>query len=167
VDEPADNLKLNDRQKTRLLGLGLEPEQPITIPNGDEQRGDLLCDILRHPLPPNDQVQAKAIERSWVWSRLIAGPPLWELLLDPGTEVAVLRRIKEYAKEMGQKAKSEVERDALLAVYFAAIAAARLSHSQQITEHSDHDIREFLRVFATSSWVPQRFCDLFARASRA
>ena len=89
-----------------------------------------------------------------------------ELLLDPKTEVAVLRRIKEYAKTMGQKAATEIEKDVFLAIYFAAIAAAELLHSQRISEHPDTDLARFLEFFARASWMPTELAGLLSKAAQ-
>lgn len=162
MDGRSDNLELNDGQKTRLLSLGLEPDRPATMPDGDEQRGDLLCDILRRPLPPPLAEHGPPSPAL----RAIAGPPLRELLLDSKTDVAELRGVKEYAKTMGQKASTEVEKDVYLAVYFAAIAAARLFHSDRITEHSDTDLARFLEFFARQPWMPTILVGLFTEAAQ-
>ncbi|HNS18869.1 MAG TPA: hypothetical protein PKH24_00140 [Sedimentisphaerales bacterium] len=159
-------MELNDGQKTRLLSLGLEPDRPGAMPDGDEQRGDLLCDILRRPLPTDGRGEpAATVAQSHPVFRLVAGPPLRELLLNPKTDIAVLRKIKEYAKTMGQNAGTETEKDAFLAVYLAAIAAAGLLHSDRITEHSDTDLVRFLDFFARVSWMPRDMADLISRAT--
>ncbi len=164
VDGHDGNLELNDRQKTRLLSLGLGADQPVAMSNGDEQRGDLLCDILRRPLPPDGQTHPEVLGPPCPVFRSVAGPPLRELLLDPKTDIAVLRKLKEYAKAMGQKAGTEVEKDAYLAVYLAAIAAAGLFHADRITEHSDADLARFFEFFARRLWMPTDLVDLFRKA---
>jgi hypothetical protein len=170
VDGQDDNLELNDGQKTRLLSLGIEPDRPAAMPDGDEQRGDLLCDILRRPLPPDGQAQqevSSTLGQACPPFRAIVGPPLRELLLDPKTDVAVLRRIKEYAKTMGQKAETEAEKAVFLAIYLVAIAAAMVFHSQRITEHSDTDLARFWEFFARVSWIPIDLMRVLAEASRS
>ena len=47
----TDSLDLTDRQKTRLLDLALGPPSPDESPGEDEERGDLLHDLLRCSLP--------------------------------------------------------------------------------------------------------------------
>jgi hypothetical protein len=170
MDEEIDAIRLSNRQKTRLLSLGLEPDQAAKPSDENEQRGDLLCDILRCPLPAELPERGASfpdgVTKPCPTFRAIAGPTLRELLLDPKTDVLVLRRIKEYAKRLGTKAESEVEKDVFLAVYFAAIAAAGFFHSRQITEHSDTNLDRFLVLFARLSWIPSDLAGLFADAAR-
>lgn len=167
MDGRSDNMELNDGQKTRLLSLGLEPDRPGARPDGDEERGDLLCDILRRPLPADGQGEPAATAvQSYPIFQSVAGPPLRELLLAPETDIAVFRRIKDYAKTMGKKAGTEVEKDAFLAVYLAAIAAAKLFHSDRVTEHSDTDLARFLEFFARQPWMPTILVGLFTEAAQ-
>lgn len=167
MDEPADNLRLNNRQRTRLLQLGLGPDRPAFPPNGDEQRGDLLCDVLRFPFltQPLEQGTSLVDGMPFPVLRAIAGPPLRELLLDPATDVSTLRRIKEYAKSLGNNAESDADRDVFLTIYFAAIAAAAVLHKKRITEHSNQDLQRFFTFFAEAAWMPLILTGLFSSAS--
>lgn len=168
MDEPADNLRLNDRQRTRLLQLGLGPDRPAFPPDGDEQRGDLLCDMLRFPFLTQPLEQGTSLADGMPFSvlRAVAGPPLRELLLDPTIDLSTLRKIKEYAKSLGNDAGSDVDKDVFLTIYFAAIAAAVVLHEERITEHVDHDLRGFFLFFAAAPWMPTALADLFSRAAR-
>ncbi len=168
VAEETDNWALNDGQKTRLLSLALERDNPAAAPNEDEQKGDLLRDILRCALPLERPAQSTAVgcHPSNGGLRTVAGPPLGELLQDRATDLAVLQRIKEYAKALGKNAKSGVERDVFLAVYFAAIAAARVFHNQRITEHADEMLAGFLHLHAQAAWMPADLAGLLARAAQ-
>lgn len=169
VDQETGNLELDDWQKARLLRLGLEPDRPTGLPDSNEQKGNLLCDVLRWPPPLDATVrlasasdEEKCLPGSWT----LVGPSLGDSLRNPKTDIEMLRRIKEYAKSLGQRAGSDIEKDVFLAVYFAAIAAAVLLHSKWITEHSDEDLIRFFDFFARSPWMPTDMADLFSDATR-
>ena len=166
VAEGTDNLALNDGQKTRLLNLALEGDSPAGAPNKDEQKGDLLRNILRCALPLEAPASSTAVSSgpSYGGLRTVAGPPLGELLLNRTADVVVLKCIKEYAKALGKNAKSGIERDVFLAVYFAAIAAALVFHAERITEHFEGNLAQFLRSFANAAWIPTDLVDLFRKA---
>ncbi len=169
--EDTDRLDLTDRQKTRLLNLGLEPDRPAASFDADEQRGDLLCDILRQPLPAELPERAASFPdraaKPCSTFLAMAGRTLRELLLDPKTDVFVLHRIKEYAKMLGTKAESQVEKDVFLAIYFAAIAAARAFHAVRITRHSDAELPQFLAYYSSAEWVPSSLQEVFQGANLA
>jgi hypothetical protein len=160
------NWALNDRQKTRLLSLALERDGPAAAPTEDEQKGDLLRNILRCALPLEAPASNAAACPSSSGPPLVAGPPLGELLRDRTTDIAVLRRIKEYAKALGKNTKSGIARDVFVAVYFAAIAAARLFHNERVTEHTDERLVRFLRAFAQAAWMPADLAGLLAQAAQ-
>jgi hypothetical protein len=162
-----DNLALNDGQKTRLLSLALERDNPAAAPNEDEQKGDLLRDILRCALPLETPAPNTAVGLGPTCGglRTVAAPPLGELLRERTTELVVLQRIKEYAKALGKNAKSGIERDVFLAVYFAAIAAARVSRQECITAHTDEDLTQSLRFYAKVAWMPSNLKDLLVKAA--
>jgi hypothetical protein len=169
MDEETNSLELNEQQKIRLLNLGLESDRPAASPDADEQKGDLLCDLLRCPflVQLSEQDASSAVgEKLSPAGGAIMGPRLSELLLDPTTDLAVLRRVKEYAKSLGKDAGSDVQKDAFLTLYFAAIAAAVVLHEGRITEHSDQDLRYFFGFFAQVTWMPITLAGLFVRAAQ-
>lgn len=166
--EGMDNWALNDGQKTRLLSLALERDNPAAAPNENEQRGDLLRDILRCALPLETPAPSTAVGLgpSCGGLRTVAGPPIEELLRDRATDLVALQRIKEYAKALGKSAKSGIERDVFAAVYFAAIAAARVFHNERVTEHTDERLVRFFHAFAQAAWIPADLASLLAQAAQ-
>jgi len=164
VTTKTDNLKLSDEQKTRLLNFALEPGPSSTPPDADEEKGDLLCDILRYPLPQAEHQPGTATNVTQGF-RSVFGASLGELLCDPKTDIAVLRRIKEYAKALGRNAKTDMDKDVFLAVYFAAIAGALVFHNEHITEHPRHNLTQFFKHFAQAPWMRTDLRDLFVKAT--
>lgn len=165
VARETDNLKLTDEQKTRLLSFALEPGRSSAPPDEDEQKGDLLCDILRCPLPGAERLSGttKGVSQGF---RSVSGSSLGELLRDAETSITVLRRIKEYAKALGRTADSEAEKEVFLALYSAAIAAALTSHGTKITEHPDCDLLQFFDTYASATWIPEDLLRLFRDAAK-
>jgi len=170
VAEESGHLHLNDGQKSRLLGFALDADKVVRPLDENEQRGDLLCDLLRCPLPVREVAcdpSVPAASSSHAGLRSVFGPCIRELLLDPKTDVATLQRIKDYAKTLGRDAGSEVEKDVFLAVYFAAIAAAMVFHDKRITEHRDQDLTQFLDSVAHAAWMPSDLKGLFYKGQEA
>ena len=167
VGKQPHDLNLSDRQKTRLLSIALNTDDQETSPSGEEKRGDLLCDILRRPLPNRGfgfDGRSPGTCTSDLTLPSVCGPPIRELLGASDTDVSVLRRIKEYAKKAGAHVESEVEKDVFLAVYFAAIAAALAFRGERITEHADENLAHFFADFAVAGWMTTDLAGLFDRA---
>jgi hypothetical protein len=163
VARKTNNLELNDRQKTRLLSLALEPEPSDPPLDEDEEKGDLLCDILRCPLPPAEHVPCATRVAPQAFQSVFR-PSLGQLLTDPETDVTVLRQIKDYAKALGGSAGSDAQKRVSLAVYFTAIARALTSHRKRITGHSDEDLVQFFNTYAHTEWMRVDLRELFAKA---
>ena len=166
MGKDLDDLNLTDQQKTRLLSFALDARNQEPSRSGDEERGDLLCDILRCPLPApgsGADLSLAATGAAHSTLRLVQGPPIRDLLGAPETDVSVLRRIKDYAKALGARAESEVEKDVFLAIYFAAIAAARVCQGERITEHTHKDLLRFFGDFVNARWMTTDLTQLFRR----
>jgi hypothetical protein len=164
MEKDTDSLNLTDRQKTRLLDLALGPPNSAEPRNEDEERGDLLHDMLRCSLP----LRTGSPEGRTTSSRglcPVVGPSIGELLQDPKTGTAVLKEVKQYAKARGNQATSEREKDVFLAIYFAAIAGAWVYRRECITQHADEDMARFLVHYASVEWIPSSLRDLFQSAT--
>jgi len=154
--------------KINLLRLGLG--EGVSMSSGcDEDRLDLLCDILKSPLPvPHEVKEALPAVFQGPGTRLksLAGDPILECLLNGETKSATLRAIKEYARQQGREAQSEWVREVFLAVYCMAIAAAVVFHGEIISQHSAHDLGAFFFKYSESSWIPLKLRQLLARAAK-
>ena len=159
MSEKPENLDLTSQQRTRLLSLGLSSEaSEVNIDS--EEKADMLYDILVRTLPVDGSTVASLppVLRSLSGKlRSVAGEPLGDLLQNPGTDISVIEKIKDYTKDygagLGTSSKSKAEKDIFLAIYFAAIASAFLFHNKKITQHSYEDLKRFFSYYAEKSWV--------------
>lgn len=160
MDEESENLDLTEQQRTRLLRLGLSCEAFEADVDSEEEKADLLYEALIRTLPVDGTTVASLppVLRSMSGKlHSVAGEPLGDLLQNPGTDLSVIERIKNYAKDYNEESgisdKSKAEKDIFLAIYFAAIASAFLFHNKKITQHSYEDLRRFFSYYAEESWV--------------
>jgi hypothetical protein len=171
MSEKAENLDLTAKQKTRLLSLGLSSEASEANTDSEEKRADLLYDILVRTLPVDGYIvdSLPPILRSLSGRlRSVAGEPLADLLQNPRTDISVIEKIKNYAKDYpegsGTSGKSKAERDIFLTIYFAAIASAFLFHNKKITQHSYEGLKRSFSSYAQKSWVLDELRIHFKRA---
>jgi hypothetical protein len=166
VAEETDKLSLTNGQKTRLLGLALEPDKPAFAADADEERGDLLWDILRQPLPmdrPSREALSAGSNGPYQRLQTMLGPPLGEVLQNPKTDIIIFRQIKDLAKRLGEQAAPKAEKDVFLVVYFAAIAGALAFHNERITRHSNQDLIRFFGLYGEAGWVSTEIKGLFRK----
>ena len=89
-----------------------------------------------------------------------------DLLLDPRADADALVTLKDYAKELVKRSRSEVTTTVATVLYYAAIASALVLHDIKIT---DHDYRQLERSFAELAdepWLPGHLQALVAGARR-
>lgn len=167
MEEESKNIELTGEQKTRLLSLGLESEPNEDGTDIDEKKADLLYEVLSHPMPvDNSIVSSLPVALRGLCKRLssVAGEPLGDLLQNPERGISVIKEIKEYAKQSGASAKSEIESDIFLVIYYGTIANALLFHNQKITQHSYKDLEQFFCSFTQKGWVLDELTELFKKA---
>jgi hypothetical protein len=87
-----------------------------------------------------------------------------ELLTDPGVDLAALRTLKDYAKELVKRGRSEVTRTIATVLYYAAIASALALHGERITQHNLKSLDSSLAQLLEEPWMDPGIVDLLERA---
>ena len=161
----SDDLELTPKQKTKLLALGIET--PGSLADVNEQKADLLYDVLEGSLPPEVSIEDSIpVPLKGLWQKVsrATSVSIRELLTKPTTNISVINKIKEYAKQLGRSTESEDENDVFLTVYYAAIAYGMVTQDKKITEHSYEHLVEAFDTLIQKDWVSQELRDLFAKA---
>ena len=108
----AKKIHLDDKQATRLLKLGLDDSDAATYNDPENHRTELLSDMLCSKLPLDMTLMnrlptpLKSLSEELV---VISGFSLSDCLNNPESKPAVLRRIKDYAKDSGTSAKDQAQ----------------------------------------------------------
>lgn len=161
--------KLSADQKLRLMNLGLNSEIDDTIGDDNAAKAERLYEVLTSSLPVEPDVVDSLPPILRNMSRKmtsVAGQRVSHYLLSPKTQVDVLRKIKDYAKQSGESTDSEIHRDVFLAVYCMAIASALFFHSEKISRHTDEDLKGFFAKYATEQWIPPEMALIFREAGK-
>jgi hypothetical protein len=96
----------------------------------------------------------------------LAGKTFGRLLQDPNTNIAAIRKIKNYSKKLIASAKSEAENNAATAVYYGAIASALVFHDQTITRLSYSTLTESFSGLVEHKWLTPDLAELYERACK-
>ena len=102
MEESSDKLDLNIEQSTNLLRLCLETDQKEINKTEQEERASLLQDKLGSKLPVNPTLLESLPPVLRALSEelhSVSGVPLGNHLQDSQTKIAVIRRIKDFAKD--------------------------------------------------------------------
>ena len=148
----------------QILGLGVGADVGADQ-TPDAVRACLLKARLAEAVPdaPSQGSRSAPVTRSRALPRL---GRLDRLLLSAGTDLSVLSRIKDEAKEASRDV-SDTERDVWLIVYFAAIAGALLFHNEKITTHDYADLAGHFGSLIEKRWMAPRLAGQFAEAQKA
>lgn len=169
MEDSSKRLKLNIEQSTRLLKLGLDSSHIEVDHMAERNRADLLLDVLASKLPTNPalvETLPTVLQSLSEELQSVSGRPLGDLLLSPVTKIALIRRIKDFAKELGASAKDKVEREVALAVYFAAIANALVYHNVKISQYSHKELEQSFETLSRHDWIPPNLSKLFKKAQQ-
>lgn len=165
VDE-SETYSIDSQKLGRLLRLysAANEAEETDIP---EDKRTLLGDLLSGPLPLDEKTidgLPTILKRLCEQMPPVIGRALGSLLNSPDTELEHLSAIKEYAKEMVSTADTEAKYETRIVVYYAAIAAALVFHSQKITKYSFEKLESSFSSLAQRDWVTDDLVELFNKA---
>ena len=95
------------------------------------------------------------------------GGQVRDLLLGPGTDLAILRKLKVLYKERIAMAEDKPEHDVATTLYYAAIAAGLVYHGQRLSSYSPRQLGKALTDLSKKAWMRQDLRALFTKAGQA
>jgi hypothetical protein len=169
MEDPPKRFKLNVEQSTRLLRLGLDSSHETIDQTTERKRADLLLDLLASKLPTDPAlVRTLPVVLRSLSEELqsVSGKLMGDLLQNPKTKIALIRRVKDFAKELGTSAKDDIEREIALAFYFAAIANALVYHNVKISQYDHAELALSFEKLSGYDWIPPRLSKLYKEAQQ-
>lgn len=160
-------MRLNDEQTKRLLKLGLHDSEVATHHDPTNQRQERLSDLLSSKLPADKMLMKELpilVKSLSDELEAISGLSVSDCLSNPETTPAVLRRVKDFARDAGRSAHDKTCGEVAKAIYFAAIAAALVFHGAKISGHSYHDLQHSFDLCGQQDWIPVDLARLFVKA---
>jgi hypothetical protein len=165
-DTLAERFPLSGEQKVRLMKLALQDSSPIQSCPSEDEKSDLLLDILNSRIPiqesEKDRLPQVLIPLCGKLQSL-TGKRIGEMLTDPKTPLFLLTKIHDYSKQAAIIAKSELEKDIFFVVYCGAISCALLHHARKITQHPLTVLQEYLTKLSNETWIPPDIKAVFSK----
>ena len=159
--------RMNAEGLAALLTVAADSPPQDQPPHTHNTVQDALDSLLAGKLPLTSDAAAElsaVLGRTTENLLAAADRTLRDLLLDPQTDLAVLRFLKEYARERSSWSESDAERAAGVVIYCAAIANALIFHSRKITSYSHADLAAELAKLPDKACVPHELKERFRRA---
>ncbi len=156
-------------QLDRLLSIGMGTEADTPDVCEDRTMAGLAEKWLVSSLGENASLRDPLLQS---FSRLdlvegsFADKSLFELLLDPRTDIAVLEAISCYAKELLLSVQTESESIIAITIYYAASARLLLSHDKKTGEYSYESLMESFSDLIEKKWIARELKELFCEAQK-
>jgi serine/threonine protein kinase len=156
-------------QLNHLLSIGMGTEADTPEVCDDLTIAGLADKWLASSLGENASLRDPLLQR---FSRLgpnegsFADKSLFELLLDPKTDISVLEAISCYAKELSLSVQTENESIIAITIYYAATARLLLSHDKKSSEYSYESLMESFSDLIEKKWMAQELRELFSEAQK-
>ena len=152
----------------QLAGLfSLGTDGPVEGREGQERMADLLREHLTSALPTGllllDALMMM-MGRLGYNTRSIAGKTIVGVVLNPQSDIGLLRAIKECCKRLSSSLESKPEAAIATTLYYAAMASALVYHRQRITQHSYEALDAAFAMLADKPWMDQDLAGLFSQA---
>ena len=87
-------------------------------------------------------------------------------MLDEATELRVLKRVKDYGKQLASREDSDVEHAVSITIYFAAIASALLFCDHKITSYTYPALGEAFGTLIDKPWMTPELARHFSKARK-
>jgi len=138
--------------------------------NPDEVKGARLESLLSSSAPL-DHVLTQTLPKMLVQIcqelTPLASNSIGTLLNDPAMDLAVIERLKGYAKQLSKSAGSEAEYETAIVVYYGAIAHALVHFGHKITRRPDDKLKAAFDRLGDTPWLTKDISILFKKASSA
>ncbi len=159
---------LSPDKLAELWNIGSETDQAEPDVDLDIRKTELLRDLFAGALPAQtSKGESRPTEKTHLESVVssVADKSIERLVQNSGTDVAVLRRVKDHGKKLSDRAESKAQYRAANTVYYAAIASALVFHDKKITKYAHRDLDKYFRRLDKEKWIPQALRSLFSRAA--
>jgi hypothetical protein len=160
---------INPEQLKCLFGIGRDTKDSDQQKGLSRQKADMLSRSLSQPLPLDKSqidVLPSALGQLCHSIGLLAGEAIGELLSNPSTGIAAVRKIKHYSKQLSAQAKSTAENDVAIVMYYAAIAHALVFHGHRITRFSFERLDNSFSCLIKERWISRDLSVLLKAASK-
>jgi hypothetical protein len=158
---------LKIEQLADLFSIGLERAIPMDGILDDEATACLLREQLTSRLPKDSFLFDSLLlimGRLGCDVRSLAGKSLGAVLLDPGSDIALLQAIKDHSKKLSHSSVCEAETAVATTIYYSALASSLLYHNRKITQYSHEDLDQSFAMLMEKKWMAPELAGLFRRA---
>ena len=154
-------------QLADLLSIGIEEGDFLNKISGDKATEELMEAWLITSLPREASlIDALLVIMGQMGYGIesLTGKSLSQVILDPKTDISILKAIKTYSKKLSATVESEAEKAIAITIYYAVLASTLVHHDQTISQSSYESIAESLTMLMEKKWLTPELKGLFSQA---
>jgi len=158
---------LKVEQLADLLSIGIEEADFLDKISGDGATEELMQAWLITPLPKEASlIDALLVIMGQMGYGIesLTGKSLSQVILDPKTDIGILKAIKTYSKKLCATVESEAEKAIAVTIYYAVLASSLVHHNQTISQSSYESIEKSLSMLIAKKWLTPELKELFSLA---
>jgi len=158
---------LNREKLSKLWRMGQDIPQEKGDFDEEQKKAELLHAQLAESLPIEAGMQHLLPNILTVVCRRFkpfVGCSIKDLLLDPETDLLIIKTIKDLQKKRAESACSELQQDVATVVYYAAIASALVYHDVKISKFSYKVLDPTFTELGQNNWLITDLKILFSSA---
>jgi hypothetical protein len=159
-------VRLRPKHNARLAGL-FEIGSGKPAGWADDELSDIFSHQLRAPLLTDLKPPAAQLESLGLANLSPDGPPLTtfgDLLAHPSPTLPLLQLAKDFAKTADNRLEGPLPSPVAVALYYAIIAAALVTHGVKITEIDNAALQNGLEWLQKQHWITSGTRQLAGRA---
>lgn len=167
MQDDSSTFGLNREILSKLWQMGKDvlPEQGDF--DEEQKKAELLQSQLADSLPLEAGMQhllpniLSAVCKKF---KPFIGCSIKDLLLDPETDLLIIKTIKDQYKKRAESASSELQQDVATVLYYAAIASALVYHDIKISKFSYKVLGPMFAELIQNNWLTKDLRNLLNRA---
>ena len=166
MSERSKTFGLSPEKMAELLRMGTE-EYEHAKTSAEQKKAELLVDRLAELLPLDSAVMKLLPDISSLLTGVMGecgGKSIGDLLQNPEVEISVLRKIKNYNNDLSKCAKSKIDRDIAVVLYYGSVASALVFHNKRISRFSYKNLERSFSSLMGKSWMTVDLVRLFSKA---
>ena len=157
---------LKPEQLFNLLSIGTDKELFCSdTMTSDEEIKEFFQSLVHRKVPRETSIVDSILiylRESKAFGKSIINHSLGDILINPQTELELLKAIKDYSKKIYQSTVSKGENSIAVAIYYAAIASGLVYHDMKISDHTYQTLKDAFVNLMDQPWMISEIKELFS-----
>jgi len=160
---------LDPKKLDSLLSIITEGAETSSDPNSERRLSELLQQWLQSTFCVGSPLLGPVVDlltHLKCTADSLASKSMRDILLDPGSDIAVLKALSDHTERLSSSTQSDVESAIAVIVHFAVQASLLVYHNKTSEDFSFENLAESFGDLLTKKWIPADLKGLFWQAHK-